>query len=87
MYIFVSQNFRSCLYSAKSEAHAYVVLSSSSLEHSGEEASGEGETREPEEDGRMRCRGPRVDLLHALDQVARPCSQGFQRGIGLPGGA
>ena len=51
----------------------YIVLSGCRLQHSGEEAGGKGEPREPEQDGRVGGGGPGVDLVHPLDQVPCPC--------------
>ena len=64
-------------------AFSYIVLTSGCLKNGGEEAGGKGEAGHPEEIGRMSGFGPLVELIDALDEIARPGGQRFHRRIHL----
>ena len=54
-----------------------IVLSGSCLKHGSQEASGEGKARQPEENGRVGHCGPGGELVHSLNEVPGPGTEGL----------
>lgn len=61
----------------------HILLPSMRLQHSGEEAIGEGEAGEPEQFGWVGGLGPQLKLTDPLAKISGPRCQGLQRWVGL----